>query len=239
MSRIPKSTSPETRQHGKSELQSRVWNGVVVSLRTKALEIPSEDAGCITFKTKRRHVLWHSVGKDVCAVWFSITVAAVQGSGCASWAEQERTIVKQITLCATGRRNPKQTNRVELELQVKYACSKRPFLSGHRHCLPPNTSVAYTLLESRVCYMQLLTPADNTKCPQFFHYLWNVCWVQSVASWWKSSNNEALSDFWQRHIQTHKNKFKHYHLCIILSWHVSLVTTICSQKTLLLFSALK
>lgn len=115
---------------------------------------------------------------------------------------------------------------------MKYACLKRPFLSGDGHCLPPNTSVAYTLLESRVCYKQLLTPADNTKCPQFFHYLWNVCWVQSVASWWKSSNNEALSDFWQRHIQTHKNKFKHYHLCIILSWHVSLVTTICSQKTL-------
>lgn len=80
--------------------------------------------------------------------------------------------------------------------------------------------------------MQLLTPADNTKGPQLFHYLWNVCWVQSVASWWKSSNNEALSDFWQRHIQTHKNKFKHYRLCIILSWHVSSVTTICSQKTL-------
>lgn len=78
--------------------------------------------------------------------------------------------------------------------------------------------------------MQLLTLTDNSKCPQFFHYLWNICWVQSVASWWKSSNNEALSDFWQRHIQTHKNKFKQYRLCIILSWHVSSVTTICSQK---------
>lgn len=32
-------------------------------------------------------------------------------------------------------------------------------------------SVLPGLLESSVCYMQLLTPADNTRCPQLFHYL--------------------------------------------------------------------
>lgn len=112
-------------------------------------------------------------------------------------------------------------------------CLKRPFLSGDGCRLPSHTAVALPgLLESRVYYMQLLTTTDNTICPQLFHYLWNVCWVQSVASRRKWSNNEALPDFWQRHIQTHKNKLKHYRLCIILSWHVSSVTTICSQKTL-------
>lgn len=77
-------------------LQSGIWNRVVVSLGTAALEIHKKGAGCITFKNKRRCI---EVGEDECAVWFSITVTVVLGSGSACWAEQKWK-EKQTILCA-------------------------------------------------------------------------------------------------------------------------------------------
>lgn len=78
----------------------------------------------MTFKNKRRQVLWHSAGKDVCAVWFSITVAVVQGGGCASWAEQNQTIVKQIILCAMAGITQNQIIGGELWHGERHTCLK-------------------------------------------------------------------------------------------------------------------
>lgn len=49
-------------------LQSGIWTGLVVSLRTATLEISNKCAGCITFENKRRRVEALCGGRCMCSV---------------------------------------------------------------------------------------------------------------------------------------------------------------------------
>lgn len=157
MSKIPKSTRPETREPEKKQLQSGIWTRVVVSLRTAALEIPNKGSGCITFKNKRRHGEALCGGRCMCdAIQPHSSSGAREWICLLSWTKMNNKTNNLLCKGRQTRPHPpknktkqtptnKQTKR-ELVVWVKYACLKRPFPSRNKHCPPSHTAAAFTWL---------------------------------------------------------------------------------------------